>query len=335
MTTLCYPESAYGVYVTETSIYVSDVQYDPGLDENRTRIHKFGIATTGAQYVGSGEVAGALWSSGQLDFRISEYQGQLRLVTSQFTADADDRVDHVLHILEESPDEQALVSVAQLPNANRPEEIGKPNEDLYGVRFQAERAYVVTFERIDPLYVLDLRDSSDPQIAGELEVTGFSDFLHPVNESLLLGLGVDGPKAKLELFNVADISNPVSQGVIELQPDASWSWSAAQYDRHAFTYLADVQGPAIAEGTDRFAIPVESSTGDAWETALLEFEITGKATPDIASLDEVGKIVAAGGSGEFRGEPRSVISGDAVFFISGSEVWSAFWGETGAEIGPQ
>ena len=70
-----------------------------------------------------------------------------------------------------------------MPNDSRPEEIGKPNERLYGVRFLGDTAYAVTFERIDPLYAIDLSNPLDPFIAGELEVTGFSDFLHPMHKA--------------------------------------------------------------------------------------------------------------------------------------------------------
>ena len=74
----------------------------------------------------------------------------------------EDRVDHKLYILRESTTRPELDIVSELPNENRPEEIGKPNEALYGVRFLSDRAYAVTFEQIDPLYVIDLLDPTRP-----------------------------------------------------------------------------------------------------------------------------------------------------------------------------
>ena len=124
----------------------------------------------------------------------------------------DDFVDHQLYILRESSTRPELEIVSTLPNDSRPEEIGKPNEALYGVRFLGDVAYAVTFERIDPLYAIDLSIPADPFIAGELEVTGFSDFLHPVTDDLLLGLGRSAEGGiKVELFDVSSIAQPLSR----------------------------------------------------------------------------------------------------------------------------
>ena len=118
--------------------------------------------------------------------------------------------------------------------------------------------YLVTFERIDPLYVLDLSTPSDPIIAGELEVTGFSDFLHPINDQLLMGLGEDeNGFTKLELFNVETINSPYSLGTVipgledgTISLDSlNWSYSEARYNRHAFTYQV------ISDNQDRFLVP--------------------------------------------------------------------------------
>ena len=79
--------------------------------------------------------------------------------------------------------------MATLPNEQRPAEIGKPNEDLYGVRFLGDTLYLVTFERTDPLYVLDLSNATWIRlIAGELSVPGFSDFPAPGEQRAIAGL---------------------------------------------------------------------------------------------------------------------------------------------------
>ena len=63
--------------------------------------------------------------------------------------------------------------LSRLPNDARPEPIGKPGEDVYAVRYFGDKAYVVTFERIDPLYVMDLSNPLEPHITGALEIPGF------------------------------------------------------------------------------------------------------------------------------------------------------------------
>jgi hypothetical protein len=322
--TFCYNEDAYGVYVSESAIYLS--QYLIGLDNDATRMHKFAFTTGGLDYRGSADIDGLLWSGGQNDFRISEYNDYVRAVTTQFEGGTEDRIDHHLFILQESASSLALDTVARLPNDSQPEEIGKPNEQLYGVRFFNDRAYAVTFEQIDPLYVIDLADPTQPRISGELEVTGFSDFLHPVSADLLLGLGrseIGG--VKLELFNIADIASPLSLGSETL--GGNGSYSEARYDRHAFTYQADV------DSIDRFIIPADVYSTDGTyllqESGLYFYEIHDKATPNLASLVSVGSLITRSSD---SGQPwysgsrnRSILHNDTVFYIRNEEVWATFW----------
>ena len=221
--------------------------------------------------------------------------------------------------------------MGSLPNANRPEPIGKPNETLYGVRFLGDRAYAVTFLRIDPLYVIDLADPADPRIAGELEVTGFSDFLHPVSDELLLGLGrevaggtepVAAGGVKLELFDVSDLSAPVSRGAVTIGDERTHS--EANWDRHAFTYQADVAG------VDRFTVPTATyapvSGQSQYEVSLHLFEIHDKQTPALASLLPVGELTppVADDFG-FAERNRAYLHDDTIYYVLNETVWSAFW----------
>ena len=234
-TTTCYSEDAYGVYVSDSALYFTELRPDNALQTNITRIHKFALVGTQIDYRGSADIEGAVWRGGQADFRMSENAGDLRLLASQFDWTSDDFVDHQLYVLRESATLPELEIVSTLPNNSRPEEIGKPNEALFGVRFLGDTAYAVTFERIDPLYAIDLSDPADPFIAGELEVAGFSEFLHPVSDDLLLGLGRGAEGGvKLELFDVSNIAQPLSRGSATI--GGAGTWSEAAYDRHAFTY---------------------------------------------------------------------------------------------------
>ena len=228
--------------------------------------------------------------------------------------------------------------VATLPNAQRPQTIGKPNEQLYGARFMGEVLYLVTFERIDPLYVIDLSTPTDPFIAGELMVTGFSDFLHAVNDDLLMGLGQDeNGLVKLELFNVADMNAPYSLGGISIGESrgATWGYSEARYNRHAFTYLK------VNDSQDRFLVPARlsfNSADDGYrvEDNLYLFELNSKNNPALASIDMVGKITAKQPSWR-RGSQRSIIHNDAVYFIDlgvDNSVWSALWSNPSDQKGP-
>lgn len=327
----CYMGSTSGVYVSENAIYLT--QSDGQYEESRTLIHAFAVADT-LPYEGSGVVEGHLWGRGELDFRISEHKEYLRVVTTTQIAslNEEDSIDHQLSILKLSSETLRLNLVTTLPNASRPEKIGKPDESLYGVRFFGETLYLVTFETIDPLYVLDLNDPEDPIIAGELTIPGFSDFLHPVNNDLLLGLGADDQGlVKLELFNVSNISAPYSLGTHSLG-DGSWSHSEARYNRHAFTYLK------YGDSVDRFTVPITEYgiREDVYyeQNSLYMLELTGKNSPAVASIEEIGYIKSATNNWWNSGPHRSVIDGDAVYFIDGSSVYSALWSNPFEQGGP-
>jgi len=333
-TTACYNEDAYGVYVSENALYFNELRPDTAAQHDITRIHKFALAGTQIQYRGSADIQGTVWRGGQADFRMSEHDGDLRLLASQFDWSNEDFVDHQLYILRESSTRPDLEIVSTLPNDSRPEEIGKPNEALYGVRFLGDTAYAVTFERIDPLYAIDLSNPADPFIAGELEVTGFSDFLHPVTDGLLLGLGSGANGGvKLELFDVSNIAQPLSRGSATI--GGRGSYSEARYDRHAFTYQAD------ANDLDRFTIPAKVFAMDGsyqfLGSALYLFEILDKNMPALAALNNAGSIEPPStgpNEPDWVERSRAFIHDDTVYYIRDEDVWTAFWHTPSIVNGP-
>ncbi len=333
-TSACYNEDAYGVYVSESALYFTEQRPDATVQRDITRIHKFALAGSSILYRGSTDIEGTVWRGGQADFRMSEHNGDLRLLASQFDWMSEDIVDYQLYILRESSTGPDLEIVSTLPNNSRPGEIGKPNEELYGVRFLGDTAYAVTFERVDPLYAIDLSNPADPFIAGELEVTGFSDFLHPVTDDLLLGLGGDANGGvKLELFDVSNIAQPLSRGSTTI--GGQGSYSEARYDRHAFTYQV------VADDLDRFTIPAYVFAADGSHqflgSALYFFEIRDKNMPALAALSGVGSIEpSSGGSNEpdWVERSRSFIHDDTVYYIRDEDVWTATWDTPSVVNGP-
>jgi len=119
------------------------------------------------------------------------------------------------------------------------DDLGKPGERIYSVRFQEDRGYVVTFVETDPFYTLDLSDVTDPRAVGELEIPGYSNYLHPIGDDLILGVGQaveNGMTTGLQisLFDVSDFTKPARLfNFIE----ADGSYSEAQYDHRGFRYL--------------------------------------------------------------------------------------------------
>ena len=330
----CVMEPVGGVYVSNDRIALTYVRWDT--DSEMTLVHLLDRETY--EYLGSEQVAGALYSGGNNDFRISEFDGVLRMVTTEWTGNPEDQFKHRLMTLQPETDAPELEVIGVL-GEDESARIGKVNEDLYGVRFMGSRAYLVTFERIDPLYVVDLSDPTAPAIVGELEVPGFSDLLHEVNESLLLGLGSSERRLpKLELYDVSDVTSPESRSCVEIgavraagamapngcdvsvPPEWEWSYSPAQYNRYAFTYLA-------GDETDRLTVPYSAGgrVEEVYEHVerIALFELTDKAVPEEAALNLVGEIELRPGS--VSGDTRVVIDTDALYVIAYSDLLSGFW----------
>jgi hypothetical protein len=224
---ICVNTLVQGIYVSPTNIYLGSSDFTDAEPANSaTVIHKFSLGARGIDYEATGAVPGVLgWNSPS--FRMDEHDGDLRIVTT--SSNADSQPQHHLTVLRQNAATNKLQTLAQIPNTARPQIIGKPNEDIYAVRFKGDKAYVVTFERIDPLYVIELSDPADPFIAGELEVPGFSTYLHPIDEQYLFALGNEVDRqgtqtgVKISLFDVQDIANPALIESVVLGNQHSWS----------------------------------------------------------------------------------------------------------------
>lgn len=103
-------------------------------------------------------------------------------------------------------------------------------ERIYSARFIGDKGYLVTFRQIDPFYVLDLKNPSNPKVAGELKIPGYSGYLHPLSEDKILGLGQEGSTVKISLFDVSDPYNPKEIDKYILKE----YWSEAVNNHHAF-----------------------------------------------------------------------------------------------------
>jgi hypothetical protein len=228
----CFIGGTEALYMTTQSIYLASTRWTYLASGGalrypatmRTDLHKFTIDAAGAiAYRASGEIAGHLgWDPRRKSYRLSEHGGVLRALS--FTGEVgwinvNDAANKppspaTLSVLRDNAAGKLEVQ-ATLPNSRRPEALGKPGEQVHGVRFAGTRGYLVTFRQIDPLYVLDLADAADPRIAGVLEAPGFSDHLLPLAERWLLGVGKDADVAtgrargvKIALFDVADAARP-------------------------------------------------------------------------------------------------------------------------------
>lgn len=127
-----------------------------------------------------------------------------------------------------------------------------PGERIYATRFLGDKCYLVTFRQIDPFFVIDLSDPTDPTVLGELKIPGFSTYLHPYDETHVIGIGRDGIKVKVSLYDVSDVSNPIELSKCEIENnDDSW-WRAQSYalnEHKAFLFDREKNLLVIPVGT--------------------------------------------------------------------------------------
>ncbi|HYC36611.1 MAG TPA: beta-propeller domain-containing protein [Usitatibacter sp.] len=248
-----------------------------------TDVHQLRLGASAMEIVGSGSIEGFLGTDAdQAAFRLNEHQGRLRAVTSS-SAWWGPVNRNRLTVLEPSETAPGLLrTVSYLPNAQRPATLGKPGEFLRAARFAEDRLYAVTS---GPLHVVDLANAQDPRIAGELQATGFSEYLHALPGGQLLGFGRDATAAgitqglRLALYDVSDAARPRELQKITL--GRRGSESALLHHHQAFS------ARTRADGSTSIAIPVRihdgtAQLGDAtvypWlESGLARFEVKDAA----------------------------------------------------------
>jgi hypothetical protein len=240
ITSTCLAISASAIYASKEAIYlIGDFDFYRA-SNYETVFYKYALNGMIAEYRGSGAVPGSI-PCNPISYCFGEQNGVLRVLYSSLPLWG---ATYHLELLKEADDgSKKLESIASLPNEVRPETIGKPGEQVYAMRSYGDYVYIVTFERIDPLYVINLRNPMDPFIAGELEVTGFSEYLHPIGDGLLLGVGSDAlfdsqssivfqQKVKIELFDISDPADPLSIGGDIIGKRGSWT--PVTSDPHTF-----------------------------------------------------------------------------------------------------
>lgn len=236
---LCYVSSE-NIYVTETC-YDTD---DTGM--SRTAVRKVAYHDGQLEGAAQAKVDGMLKDS----FCIDESNGYLRLVTT-ITSD-----NGVMPISGDSsaaePDSSNALYVldGELQVTGEIRDLA-PGETVYSARFMGDTGYFVTFRQVDPLFSVDLSDPASPQIIGELKIPGFSEYLHPYGEGLLLGIGMDVDEegvttegVKLSMFDISDPGNVTEASVYVMEDmygtDAAYDYKAvfADVEKNLFGFRA-------------------------------------------------------------------------------------------------
>lgn len=203
--------SAQNIYASIENLYVATSQYNYLWDgaQNKgpretTNLFRFAFTDSGVDLKAEGSVPGRILNQ----FSMDEHGSQFRIATTDgYTWETETLASNNLYVMN-----------AALDTVGKIEDIA-PGEQIYSVRFIGDRAYMVTFKNIDPLFVIDTSDARNPKILGKLKIPGYSTYLHPYDEDHLIGFGKDALDAKdpnfawyqgikVALFDVSDVSNP-------------------------------------------------------------------------------------------------------------------------------
>jgi uncharacterized secreted protein with C-terminal beta-propeller domain len=196
------------MYVSMNNIYVT---YPTWSEQGQyTSIYRVRVNGSALAFEAKGSVAGYVLNQYSMD----EHNGYFRLATTWQMNNV-----YVLNM--------NLTLVGKLENLAE-------GESIYSVRFMGNKGYVVTFRQMDPFFVIDLNNPTDPKVAGELKIPGYSSYLHPYDENHVIGLGKENNTVKLSLFDVTNVNAPTETAKYIVNGD--WTDSQALQDPKAFLF---------------------------------------------------------------------------------------------------
>jgi len=345
--------SSETMYVSKNAIFLAAVHYPyyamplrngetSSTDSNQqtTIIHKISIDTGSVTYIAQGEVPGRILNQ----FSMDEYNGYFRIATT---------VDPFWNS-ETLSSNNIYVLDASLKQVGKVENIA-PGESIYAARFLGDRAFLVTFVQVDPLFTVDLSDPSNPRILGELKIPGYSEYLQPYDENHIIGIGkevdpsIDADKVhtpgaiyytailglKIALFDVTDIEHPVEEAKVVIGDRGTDS--PALYDHKAL--LFDREKNLLVLPVSVYEIPQEvkdqyaqsNGTTDLYGEFTFQgayvyrlslengFELRGRITHQTADQLEQSKNAWYWGSSN-TDITRALYIGDTLYTISGSMI---------------
>jgi hypothetical protein len=312
------------VYASRDRLYLAEFAWDwwwgwsklePGeVFTPATNIHAFDVTRPGrARYVGSGRVDGTLFQQ----FAMDEEDGLLRVAATtrpwRAWSEGDEAPppasENHIYILEERG--RRLDTVGHLGGI-------APNESIFAARFLPTEAFIITFEQIDPLFTIDLSNPRRPRLVGELEMPGFSTYLHPIADDRILAIGVGGDEnganwnTQVSLFDVSNRAEPEVVAAEELTSQG-WGWSEAMYEHKAFQYFAPKK---------MLAVPMSSyDYGDSeevvWHTRLELLGVEPNGLRRHGAIDHsrfyTGEEPWWWGAADVR---RSIFMGDFIYVLS-------------------
>jgi len=210
------------------SIYEYKVRTDK--ERTKTIIHRVSIGGGEIEHEASGEVPGTIHDQ----FSMDEYDGYFRIATTTggwWWWGSRENVTNNVYVLDGNL--EIVGSVEDLAEG----------ESIFSARYMGEKLYLVTFRRIDPLFVIDLSKPTNPKVLGYLKIAGVSDYLHPYDEDHIIGIGSDADEdgrttgLKVSIFDVSNVASPRESAKLVI--GESGTYSEVQNDHKALLFDKD------------------------------------------------------------------------------------------------
>ena len=228
------------IYCSLENMYIQKSKYTYQLDQNQritnsstsTKIFKFNLNDGKIRFKAEAEISGVINNQFSMD---ENEKGEFRIATtiSDNWTTTDD-TSNSLYVLDED-----LKLIGKLEGLAK-------GEKIYSVRYMGDRAYIVTFKQVDPLFVIDLSDGKNPKVLGELKIPGYSTYLHPYDENHIIGFGyntkengttVTNEGLKMSMFDITDFNNP--KELFKVDIGNSYTSSELTYNHKALLYSKD------------------------------------------------------------------------------------------------
>ena len=212
------------IYSSTANLYITKVKYNYNNNHQNhsvnTEVYKFNLKDAKCTFEKTGTVPGSVLNQ----FSMDEKDGYFRIATTDSSTWSNEDDTNNLYVLNEN-----LEIVGKIEGL-------APGERIYSVRFMGNRAYMVTFVQTDPLFVIDLSEPTNPTVLGELKIPGYSKYLHPYDETHLIGIGEDTKLVnygygdvvttdgmKMSLFDVTDPNNPTEMYTVKIGEKGTYS----------------------------------------------------------------------------------------------------------------
>ena len=223
------------LYASSQGLFLSENDWSE--KSEFTKIYRFEYTETGIEYMCMGKVPGYIKNQFAMSydgeyFKIATTKNETNVDGDAMWTSLDGRTNN-LYVLND-----------QMQIVGKVEDLAK-GESIQSVRYIGKTAYVVTFRQTDPLFVIDLSGPTNPTVKGELKITGFSEYLHPITSTLLVGVGQDGTESgtngdcKISLFDVSDPNKPFEASKVTVANGSASVYSPVSTNHKCFVKLSE------------------------------------------------------------------------------------------------